>query len=156
MTGIRPPLGCSSSNYDIERGDPLGLGHRNPGRLPLPAIFPLDLGEPKEDTGHHPANRPAEINLLGHCHDTDILRTPLREEIDPILLPPRQPIELPHHHSRNGARANRPLQARKRGSTEGLSALDIFKPLDCRESMPLLREPAGEFGFLAVRFLRAG
>jgi len=25
MTGIRPPLGCSSSNYDIERGGPKGL-----------------------------------------------------------------------------------------------------------------------------------
>jgi hypothetical protein len=91
---------------------------------------------------------------LGHRHDTDILRTPRREEIDPILLPPRQPIELPHHHSRNGARANRPLQARKRGSTEGLSALDIFKPLDCRQVVSLVGKPAGEFRLLTVRLLR--
>ena len=59
-----------------------------------------------------------------------------REEIDPILLTPRQPIELPDDDGRDGARFNGPLEARKRGPTEGVSALDIFKPLVAGRSWP--------------------
>jgi hypothetical protein len=90
--------------------DPLGLGHCNPGGLPLPAVFPLDLGKPKEDTRHHPADGTAEINLLGHRDHSDIVPTPFCEQIDAILLPPREPTELPHHDGGDGPRANCSLE----------------------------------------------
>jgi hypothetical protein len=136
--------------------DALGLGHRNPCGLPLATIFPLDLGEPKEDTRHHPADRTAEIDLLGHRDNTYILPAPLCEEIDPILLPPCEPIQLPHYDSGDGARPNRPLEARKGGPTEALPALHVFKPLHCSEVEPLVGEPAGELGLLAIGLLRPG
>src|SRR5262249_3455304 len=136
--------------------DPLGLGHRNPSGLPLAAIFPLDLGEPKKDTRHHAADGTAEINLLGHGDHPDIVPTPRGEQIDPILLPPREPIELPHHDGGEGPLTNRALQAPKRGATEALSALDVFKPLHSSQVVPLGGEPAGEFGLLAIRLLGSG
>jgi len=110
--------------------DALGLSHHNPCGLPLAAIFPLDLGEPKEDTRHHPADQTAEINLLGHRDHTDIVPTPLGEEIDPILLPSCEPIQLPHHDGGDGTRTNCALEAGKGGPTEALAALDVFKPLE--------------------------
>ena len=93
---------------------------------------------------------------MGHRDNPDIPCTPRREEIDPILLSPRQPIELPDHDGRNGARVNSPLETRKRGPTEGLAALDIFKPLDCRQVVSLVRKPAGEFRLLTVRLVGPG
>jgi hypothetical protein len=90
---------------------------------------------------------------LGHRDHPDIVSTPLREQIDPILLPPREPIELPHHHGGDGARANRSLEAHKRGTTEALAAFDIFKPLHCSQVESLVGEPAREFGLLALGLL---
>jgi hypothetical protein len=133
--------------------DALGFGHRNSSGLPLPAIFPLDLGEPKEDTGHHAADWTAEINLLGHRDNPNILPTPLREKIDPILLAPRESIELPHHNGGDGPRANCSLEAHNRGTTEALPTLDIFKPLYRSQVMPLVGAPARELGLLTIRLL---
>src|SRR5215471_14563708 len=136
--------------------DALGLSHRNPCGLPLAAIFPLNLGESKEDTRHHPADRTAEINLLGHRDNPDIVPTPRCEEIDAILLPPCEPIQLPHDDGGDGTRANRPLEAYKGGPTEALPALHIFKPLDCSQVEPLVDEPASELGLLTIGLLRPG
>jgi hypothetical protein len=134
--------------------DALRLRHRNPGGLSLAAIFPLNLSEPKEDTRHHPADRPAEINLLGHRDHPDIVPTLRGEEIDAILLPPCEPIELPHHDGGDGPRANRPLEARKGGPPEALPTLNVFKPLNCSQVDPLVKEPAGQLGLLTIGLLR--
>ena len=100
--------------------DAVRPGHRNSGGLPFPPIFPLDLRQPKQDTCDHPADRTPQINLLGHGNDTYVAGTPIRQDIDPILLPARQPIELPDDDGRDRPTINRVLQPRKRGPSEGV------------------------------------
>lgn len=126
--------------------DAMRLGHCDSGCLPFPPIFPLDLRQPKQDTGDHPVDRTTQVNLLGHGDDTDMTGTPIRQDIDPILLTTQQPIELPYHDGRDRPSINGVLQPHKRRPSQGVAPLDIFKPLDGRQGYTLLLEPVGDLG----------
>jgi hypothetical protein len=92
---------------------PPGFRDGDPRRLPFPPIFPLDLRKPKQHTRHHAADRPTEINLLGRRHDAHVPGTPVCQEIDPILPPSYQPIQLPDDHRRDSPGRNSALQPGK-------------------------------------------
>jgi hypothetical protein len=124
--------------------------------LPFPSIFPLDLGQSKQYTRHHPADWSTEINLLGHHDDADISSTPVRQEIDATLLPSCQSIQLPHDDRCDGPGGNCALQPGKGRPVQRLSPFALFRPLHCGTVEALVMEPASEFNFLTVRFLRAG
>jgi hypothetical protein len=52
--------------------------HGDPRRLTFSSIFRLDFRQPEEDTGHHAAQRAAQIDLLRHDDDPHIMLTPVR------------------------------------------------------------------------------
>ncbi len=70
------------------------LGRSNPGGLTFSSIFQLDFCQPEEYTGHHAAQRAAQINLLGHHYNPHVTLTPVRKERDAFMLPTREPVRV--------------------------------------------------------------
>ncbi len=68
------------------------FGRSNPGGLTFSSIFQLDFCKPEEYTGHHAAQRAAQINLLRHPYDPQVTLTPVRQERDALVLPTRKPV----------------------------------------------------------------
>jgi hypothetical protein len=94
-----------------------------------------------------------EVELLGHHHDAHPPFTPIRQQIHPLALPPRNPAQFPDHHRPDGARKDALLHAGKGRTFERAPALHIFKPLDGGGRHGVAREPAQDVRFLAVSLL---
>jgi hypothetical protein len=54
------------------------LRHGDPRRLPLPPVLRLDPCQSEQHARHHPAHRPAQVDLLGHGYYPDPAFTPIR------------------------------------------------------------------------------
>jgi hypothetical protein len=46
----------------------------------------FDLCQSKQDARHHPADRPTQVDLLGHGHDPDTTLTPVGRQVHAVAL----------------------------------------------------------------------
>ena len=57
----------------------------------------FDLCQSKQDARHHPADRPAQVDLLGHGDYAGSSLAPVGEQVHAVPLAARDPVQLPHH-----------------------------------------------------------
>ena len=88
------------------------------------------LGQAEQDAGDHPAHGAAEVDLLRHHHDADATLAPVGQQADPLVLAPRDPVELPDHDRVDLAVEDRPLHPVEGGSHERRAALAVLVPAD--------------------------
>jgi acyl-CoA reductase-like NAD-dependent aldehyde dehydrogenase len=46
----------------------------------------FDLCQSKQYARHHPADRPTQVDLLGHCHDPDTTLAPVGQQVHATAL----------------------------------------------------------------------
>src|SRR5919204_737492 len=94
-----------------------------------------------------------EVELLGDHHDAYPSFTPIRQQIHPLALASRNPVEFPDHHGGDGARKDALLHAVKGWPFERSATFDIFEPLDGSGWHGVACEPTQDVRFLAVGLL---
>jgi hypothetical protein len=81
--------------------------------------------------------------------------TPIGQQADPLVLAPRDPVELPDHDRIDLAVEDRPLHLPEGRTIERRATLAVFVPADRRIPDAVIRQPTPDLGPLAVDLLAA-
>jgi hypothetical protein len=132
------------------------LDRRDPRRLPLPPVLRFALCQPEQDARDHPADCPAQVDLLGHGHHADPAVATLGEQIHPITLSAGDAVQLPGHDHLDPPGEDAPLQPIERRAIQGPPGLLALEPLGRGRIDPIAEEPAldqrpGKYSGPAVR-----
>jgi hypothetical protein len=127
VEGIRACWACLCRPLEAATIETFLFGYLNACCLAFASVLLLKLRESKQQTGDQTANCATEVNLLRDDHHAYSSLTPIRQKIDPFALPPRKPIELPHHNGLDLTGYDGALQIFKSGSVQCCTAFDVLK-----------------------------